>query len=60
MKLAFHFVDEEAKMQHLHDFQRELSAEAIDAVGGEPLAGSGFETEQPEPGFVAAELRGEE
>ena len=60
MKLAFHFVDEEAKMQNLHDFQRDLSAESIDAVGGELLSGSGFETEEPEPGFVAAELRGEE
>jgi hypothetical protein len=59
-ELAFHFVDEEAKMQNLHDFQRDLSAESIDALGGELLAGSGFETEEPEPGFVAAELRGEE
>ena len=47
-------------MQNLHDFQRDLSAESIDAVGGEPLAGSGFETEQPELGFVSAESRGEE
>jgi hypothetical protein len=47
-------------MQNSHDFQRDLSAESIDAVGGELLAGSGFETEKPEPGFVAAELRGED
>ena len=47
-------------MQDSHDFQRDLSAESIVAVGGELLAGSGFETEEPEPGFVAAELRGEE
>jgi len=47
-------------MQNLHDFQRDLSAESIDAAGGEMLAGSGFETEEPEPGFVAVELRGEE
>jgi hypothetical protein len=60
MELVFHFVDEEAKMQNSHDFQRDLSAESIDALGGELLAGSGFETEEPEPGFVAAELRGEE
>ena len=24
----------------------------IEALGGEPLAGSGFEGEEPEPGFV--------
>jgi len=60
MELVFHFVDEEAKMQNLHDFQRDLSAESIDAVGGELLAGSGFESEEPEPGFVATELGGEE
>jgi hypothetical protein len=47
-------------MQIQHDFRHDLSAEAIDAVGGELLAGSGFETEAPEPGFVSAELRGEE
>jgi hypothetical protein len=47
-------------MQNLHDFQRDLSAESIDAVGGELLAGSGFESEEPEPGFVATELGGEE
>jgi hypothetical protein len=47
-------------MQDLHDFQRDLSAESIDALGGELLAGSGFETEEPEPGFISAELRGEE
>ena len=47
-------------MQNLHDFQRDVLAESIDAVGGELLAGSGFETEVPEPGFVSAELRGEE
>jgi hypothetical protein len=60
MELAFHSADEEAKMQNLHGFQRDLSAESIDALGGELLAGSGFETEEPEPGCVAAELRGEE
>jgi hypothetical protein len=58
MGLAFHSAGEEAKMQNLHDFQRDLSAESIDAVGGELLAGSDFETEEPEPGFAAAELSG--
>jgi hypothetical protein len=47
-------------MQNSHDFQRDPSAESIDAVGGELLSGSGFETEEPEPGFVATEFRGEE
>jgi hypothetical protein len=28
----------------------------LDAVGGEPLTGSGFEDEQPERGFADAEL----
>jgi hypothetical protein len=59
MELEFHS-GRGGKMQNSHDFQRDLSAESIDALGGELLAGSGFETEEPEPGFVAAELRGEE
>ena len=46
-------------MQNSHDFQSNLLAVSIDAIGGEPLAGSGFETEEPEPGFSAAELEGE-
>ena len=45
-------------MQNSQDFQRDLSAVSLDAIGGEPLAGSGFETEEPEPGFSAAELDG--
>jgi len=47
-------------MQNSQDFQRDLSAAWIDAIGGETLAGSGFETEEPDPGFCAAELGGEE
>jgi hypothetical protein len=39
--------------------QRNLSSASIDAVGGEPLAGSGFETEEPDPDFTATELEGE-
>jgi hypothetical protein len=46
-------------MQNAQEFQRELSAASIDAVGGEPLAGSGFETEEPDPGFTGAESEGE-
>jgi hypothetical protein len=47
-------------MQNSHDFERDLLGDKIDAVGGELLAGSGFETEEPEQGFSAAELEGEE
>ena len=47
-------------MQNSQEFQRELSAALIDAGGGEPLAGSGFENEEPEPGFSVAEFEGEE
>jgi hypothetical protein len=46
-------------MQNSGDFRHDLSAELIDAIGGEPVAGSGFEAEEPEPGFSAAELEGE-
>jgi len=47
-------------MQTSQDVQRHLTAAGIDAVGGEPLAGSGFETEDPEPGFSAADVEGED
>ncbi len=47
-------------MQNSQDSQRNLSAVLPDAIGGELLAGSGFEAEEPEPGFSAAELAGEE
>jgi hypothetical protein len=47
-------------MQNSQDFQRDLSAVALDAIGGEPLARSGFENEEPEPGFSASELDGGE
>ena len=33
---------------------------ALDVLGAEPLAGSGFENEQTDPGFDADEVRGEE
>ncbi len=47
-------------MQNSQDLQRNLSVVSLDAIGGEPLAGSGFETEEPEPLFSDAELDGEE
>ena len=33
---------------------------ALDALGAEPLAGSGFENEQTDPAFDAGEALGEE
>ena len=33
---------------------------ALDALGAEPLAGSGFENEQTDPDFDSDEVRGEE
>jgi hypothetical protein len=47
-------------MQNPQDFQRDLAAVSLDAVGGESLAGSGFETEEPEVEFASTELGGEE
>ena len=39
-------------MQNSQDLQRDLAAASLDAIGGEPLAGSSFETEEPESGFA--------
>ena len=47
-------------MQNSDDFRPDAPAVLINAIGGEPLAGSGFESEEPEQGFSAAELDGEE
>ena len=47
-------------MQNSQDSQRDLSAVSLEAAGGEPLAGSGFEGEQPEPSYCATELGGKE
>ena len=40
--------------------QRQTQADEneLDALGGEPLAGSGFEGEEPEPGFGDIETSG--
>jgi hypothetical protein len=43
-------------MQNSKDFQPDLSGMLLDEIGGDALAGSGFETEEPEPGFSAGEL----
>ena len=47
-------------MKNSDDFQPDLSGISFDEVGGGPLAGSGFETQELEPGFSAAESEGEE
>jgi hypothetical protein len=38
---------------------KRLEQKALDAIGGEPLEGSGFEDETPEPEFKAQEPEGE-
>ena len=47
-------------MQNSDDFRPDAPAVLINGIGGEPLAGSGFESEEPEPGFSGAELEGED
>jgi hypothetical protein len=42
-------------MQKSQDYERGLSGALIDAIGGEPLAGSGFEAEDPDSGFSITE-----
>ena len=54
------FCEQGGKMQNSQDFQRDLAAVSLDAIGGEPLAESGFETEEPESGFSATEMDREE
>ena len=41
-------------MQNSNDFDRSVQL-LLDMIGGEPLAESGFETEQPEPEYRAEE-----
>ena len=42
-------------MQNSQDIQRDSLSALIDALGGEPLAGSAFETEDPDEGFSVAD-----
>ena len=44
-------------MQNFQDVQRGSLLGALDTIGGEPLAGSGFETEEPDPGYSSDEFR---
>jgi hypothetical protein len=53
-------VTKETKMQNSQDIQRKSSVTLLDAIGGEPLAGSGFETEDPDEGFSVTEEAVEE
>jgi hypothetical protein len=38
-------------MQNSQDIEHDSPAASLDAIGGEPLAGSGFDTEEPESDF---------
>ena len=42
-------------MQNSRDIQQESFAMRLDNVGGDPLVGSGFETEEPDEGFSVIE-----
>jgi hypothetical protein len=46
-------------MQNSQDIQHNSPATFLDAIGGESLAGSGFDTEEPESGFYTTD-EGEE
>jgi hypothetical protein len=50
----------EAHMQNSQDILRKSSTALLDAIGGEPLAGSGFETEDPDEGFSVTDEAVEE
>lgn len=42
-------------MQNPQDFQDDFTGGSLDAIGGEPLVGSGFEAEEPDPNFSSSE-----
>ena len=46
-------------MQNPQNVQRDSLLASLDPIGGEPLAGSGFETEEPESGFSTTNEVGE-
>ena len=46
-------------MQNSRDTERCSLVASLAAIGGEPLAGSGFEAEEPDAAFSATELGGE-
>jgi hypothetical protein len=47
-------------MRNSQDLQPNLAAVSLDTIGGEPLPGSSFEAEEPEPGYSDTELDGKE
>jgi hypothetical protein len=49
----------QGEMQNLQDIQRDALPASLDAIGGEQLAGSGFETEEPESDFSNTNELGE-
>jgi hypothetical protein len=51
MDLALHSTSKEANVPNLQHIQDDSSVASFDAIGGEPLAGSGFETEESESDF---------
>ena len=42
-------------MQNVCDFVRDSLSTSLDAIGGDPLDESGFETETPEAGFSSTD-----
>jgi hypothetical protein len=54
------FYETGSQMRTLQEYKRDLSIVLIDTIGGESLDRSGFETEEPSPGFSTAELGGKE
>ena len=48
-----------ANSENLQDIQRDTLSASLDDIGGEALAGSGFETEEPESGFSNTDEVGE-
>jgi hypothetical protein len=47
-------------MRKSQNLPLDRAATLLVAVGGEPVAGSGFEAEEPEPDFAADELSEDE
>jgi hypothetical protein len=43
------------KVQNSGDIRQDSFAMRLDNVGGDPLVGSGFETEKPDEGFSVVE-----
>jgi hypothetical protein len=57
--LAYHGTEGD-EMRKSQDLALDRAATLLVAVGGEPIAGSGFEAEEPDPSFAADELSQDE